>query len=310
LVARAGVAADLDDVAIEFLNRCLDDNKFPIPPRIHYELVDLLWQNRRYDEVITASERAEKANPLQKLLFVEFRTRAMEAQGRAAEALAVLDQLEKEHKSADDVISIRLAAARIHLQQESFDKAVEVCRSILADFPANGQVLYARYLLATVLGQKGELEEFEKIVKELLADSANLPPTFVATLQNDLGYTWADHDRNLDEAETLIRKALDLKPDEPAYLDSLGWVLFKQGDFEGALASLKKAAAMPAGQDPVIFEHLGDAYLKANDHNEAKKAWGKALELLSKTETVKAKEQRTTIEKKMKLLAEETTDAR
>ncbi len=78
---------------------------------------------------------------------------------------------------------------------------------------------------------------------------------------NDLGYLWADENRHLSRAMKMIRKAVEAEPDNGAYRDSLGWVLYRLGRYEEAIAELEKAAERQP--DGVIFDHLGDAYRKS-----------------------------------------------
>jgi Flp pilus assembly protein TadD len=115
-----------------------------------------------------------------------------------------------------------------------------------------------------------------------------------ATVNNDLGYGLADRNKDLDRAERLIRKALELDrkqrsegtavevdagEDNAAFLDSLGWVLFRRGKLEEAKATLEKAAGLKQGEDPVIWDHLGDVWVKLKQPARAKQAWVKALAL-------------------------------
>ena len=93
-----------------------------------------------------------------------------------------------------------------------------------------------------------------------------------ATANNDLGYLMADRNKNLAEAERLIRKALELDKqlrgattakaadeENAAYIDSLGWVLFRRGKLDEARRELERAAKLPDGEDdPVVWDHLGD----------------------------------------------------
>lgn len=76
----------------------------------------------------------------------------------------------------------------------------------------------------------------------------------------------------------MIRKAVAAEPENAAYLDSLGWVLFKLGKYEEALSPLEKAAEMRTGGDGTIYEHLGDVYDKLGRAADAQKAWAKAME--------------------------------
>ena len=114
---------------------------------------------------------------------------------------------------------------------------------------------------------------------ELLRKSIALDPSNSAEAYNFLGYMWADHNMNLDEAEAMIKHALESEPDNASYLDSLGWVEFRKGKFDQALNDLLRAAKVAEREDPVVFEHVGDAYLKLNRTREALEAWQKALAL-------------------------------
>lgn len=114
---------------------------------------------------------------------------------------------------------------------------------------------------------------------DLLRKSIALDPENSAEVCNYLGYMWADHNMNLEEAETMIRRALQSEPNNASYLDSLGWVEFRKGQFDRALDDLLRAAKTAEREDPVVFEHIGDTYLKLNRTREALEAWQKALSL-------------------------------
>jgi tetratricopeptide (TPR) repeat protein len=114
---------------------------------------------------------------------------------------------------------------------------------------------------------------------DLLRKSIALDPANSAEACNYLGYMWADHNMNLDEAETMIRRALESEPNNASYLDSLGWVEFRKGKFDQALTDLLRAAKGAERDDPVVFEHIGDTYLKLNRMADALAAWQKALTL-------------------------------
>jgi tetratricopeptide (TPR) repeat protein len=124
---------------------------------------------------------------------------------------------------------------------------------------------------------------------DLLRKSIALDPANSAEASNYLGYMWADHNMNLDEAETMIRRALEGEPNNASYLDSLGWVEFRQGKFDQALTDLLRAAKTAERDDPVVFEHIGDTYLKLNRMPEALEAWQKALTLDPKNKNLAEK---------------------
>jgi tetratricopeptide (TPR) repeat protein len=114
---------------------------------------------------------------------------------------------------------------------------------------------------------------------DLLRKSIALDPANAAEAYNYLGYMWADHNMQLDEAEEMIKRALEIEPNNGSYLDSLGWVEFRKGKFDQALADLLRAAKNIDRADPVVFEHVGDTYLKLDRIQEALESWQKALAL-------------------------------
>jgi tetratricopeptide (TPR) repeat protein len=105
---------------------------------------------------------------------------------------------------------------------------------------------------------------------------------------NYLGYMWAERRVSLPEAEKLILRALQFEAENPAYLDSLGWVYFQQGRYEEARTYLEKALkGLP--EDPVILDHYGDVLLKLGHAEEALAAWKKALETSEEPDPIRAK---------------------
>jgi tetratricopeptide (TPR) repeat protein len=89
-------------------------------------------------------------------------------------------------------------------------------------------------------------------------DALKIAPDWPPAL-NFVGYVLADHDRELPEARKLIERALEKDPENGAYIDSYGWVLYRQGDLAGARERLERAVKLTDG-DPVVREHLGDVY--------------------------------------------------
>ena len=114
---------------------------------------------------------------------------------------------------------------------------------------------------------------------DLLRKSIALDPANAADAYNYLGYMWADHNMHLDEAEEMIKRALQIEPDNGSYLDSLGWIEFRKGRFDQALADLLRAVKNIEHEDAVVFEHIGEIYLKLNRVPQALEAWQKAMKL-------------------------------
>src|SRR2546428_5254553 len=104
---------------------------------------------------------------------------------------------------------------------------------------------------------------------DLLRKSIALDPATAAEAYNYLGYMWADHSMHLDEAEEMIKRALELEPNNGSYLDSPGWVEFRKGKFDQALADLLRAAKSMGREDPVVFEQIDATYLKLDRRPEA-----------------------------------------
>src|SRR4030095_2590078 len=114
---------------------------------------------------------------------------------------------------------------------------------------------------------------------ELFKRAIELDPADAAQAYNYLGFMWADQNIHLEEAEDYIKRALAAEPDNGAYLDSLGWLHYRQGKYEQALAELLSAAAALQGEDTTVFEHSGDTYSMMKQTAKALEYWQKSLVL-------------------------------
>jgi tetratricopeptide (TPR) repeat protein len=128
---------------------------------------------------------------------------------------------------------------------------------------------------------------------ELFKKSISLDPTNAAEAYNYVGFMWADHNMHLDEAEEMIGRALQFDPNNGAYLDSLGWVHYRKGKHEEALAELLRAAQNLTRHDPVVFEHIGDTYSKLNRVPQALEYWQKAIALAPENKLLAEKIEKT-----------------
>jgi tetratricopeptide (TPR) repeat protein len=95
---------------------------------------------------------------------------------------------------------------------------------------------------------------------------------------NYLGYSWVEMGKNLDKARAMIELAVKKRPRDGYIIDSLGWVLFRLGDIDGAVKNLERAVSLRP-EDPTINDHLGDVYWKVNRKDEARFQWKRALSL-------------------------------
>jgi tetratricopeptide (TPR) repeat protein len=114
---------------------------------------------------------------------------------------------------------------------------------------------------------------------DLLRKSIALDPASAAEAYNYIGFMWAEHNLHLDEAEEMIGRALQMDPNNGAYLDSLGWVYYRKARYDEALNELLRAAQNLTRDDSIVFEHIGDAYSKLNRIPQALDFWQKAIAL-------------------------------
>lgn len=119
-------------------------------------------------------------------------------------------------------------------------------------------------------------EQYERAEK-LFYRSLELDPESAETY-NYLAYMWAELDRNLETAERYVRIALDANPDSAAFIDTLGWIFYRQGRYEEAYTEIRRAAEI-LPDDPVITDHLGDIYLALGKTEQAIEQWQRALDL-------------------------------
>ncbi len=166
-----------------------------------------------------------------------------------------------------------------------------------------------RYLLSGVYVDANKVDKAAEHLKALLKQEPDSP-----TYNNDLGYIWADHGTNLDEAEKIIRKAIeddrkqrkaanpdatkDELKDNAAYLDSLGWVLFKKKQYKEAKPYLEEAVKDEEGRHVEIYDHLAEVNLALGDKAGAVAAWKKGVEVAGKTK--REQQRKADVEKKLK----------
>jgi tetratricopeptide (TPR) repeat protein len=256
-------------------------------------------------------------------LFHTELAKALAMLGKTDEALAAADEAVK-IADADNRLYCRLLRVRLLGQGERTDQAVAEGMALLKDFTLPEDVRKIRYALSNVYSNARDLPHAEEQLLLLLKDEPN-----DATANNDLGYIWADQGKNLDEAERMIRKAIALDreqkqgnpergkkgdvgveddKDNAAYLDSLGWVLFRRGRLEEAHDWMEKAAALPEGaEDPVVWDHLGDVRFRRNELDRARAAWEKAVHLYQTEQRRKPDERYREILHKLDLVKREAS---
>jgi tetratricopeptide (TPR) repeat protein len=190
-------------------------------------------------------------------------------------AMKVLGEARQRFPSAPEIIYYLAVAQR---EAKHPEQAVVTFEEALHEAELeDSEMVNARFYFD--YGAAAEAAGLYDKAADLFKKSIALDPASAADACNYLAYMWADHNSHLDEAQELIKRALQLDPNNGAYLDTLGWLEFRQGKFEGALNDLLRAAQKIKRDDPVVFEHIGDAYAKLNRMAQAMENWQKALAL-------------------------------
>ena len=181
----------------------------------------------------------------------------------ANEAAAAAQQ---EHP--DDLRFPRLRA-RALVETGAPARAVAVLEPVARANPTDNGIQFA---LADLYNDTGRFPDAERTLRQVVSrEPAN------ANALNYLGYLLADHGQQLDEAIRLVKRALELEPENPSYQDSLGWAYFRQGNAAEAQKHLGPAAdKLP--KNSVIQDHLGDVYARLGRWQEAVAAWTRALD--------------------------------
>lgn len=187
-------------------------------------------------------------------------------QGRIEESLVVLRRTAA--RSGEERLRLGMAEASVLREAKRIREAYELQDKMLKEFPDDTELLYEIALTAERLGQFDILEQRLRRLIELKPDNAHA--------LNALGYSFADRAIRLDEAFVLIKKAFDLKPGDPFIMDSLGWVLFRQGKMTEALGYLQEAYKLRP--DPEIAAHLGEVLWTLGRQEEAVALWRSAQE--------------------------------
>jgi tetratricopeptide (TPR) repeat protein len=185
--------------------------------------------------------------------------------GRAPEAVSFLETAVKAESRSPQ---LALALADAYAADKRYDDAVRVVEQAQEAFGEDEEFTLR---LVSLYDEAGRLADAERELRAMIERDP-----LDANALNYLGYLLADKTNRVPEAVALIERALKVEPDNPAYLDSLGWALFKQGKVAEAAEPLSRAAAaLPANS--VIQDHHGDLLARQGKWTEATAAWQRAL---------------------------------
>ena len=231
---------------------------------VRFHLAQIYEETQRID---AAMELYQRVTSGERYLPAQVRYAALLAQqGRLSEAREYLQQV----PAVDDEQTAHLILAEAQLLRESgayhevFDLLDNSLKK-LVDYP---ELLYDRALAADKIGRFEILEEDLRKLIQLKPDNAHA--------YNALGYSLAERGSRLPEALVLIKKAIELSPEDPYIMDSLGWVYYRMGNIVDGLNYLNLAFA--ARPDPEIAAHLGEVLWVQGAREDAERIWRTALE--------------------------------
>jgi tetratricopeptide (TPR) repeat protein len=257
------------------------------------ELMRTLARADRWDLVPElADEVPVRASSDVRAEILELVVEALRRRGRFEEALARIDA------SGLDGAALQATRAELLLRGDRPDRAAPILAELRAEDPQLAAQVYhalgryeealplwertvaadpvgpqARFALGAAYERTGRAGQAVDVFRDLITDF----PDFHLAL-NYLGYMWAEQGANLEEAQSLVERAVSLDPGNGAYADSLGWVYYQRGEYEKALEHLRRAAdVLPS--DGTVQEHLGDVHLALGDPAAARDAYESALAL-------------------------------
>ncbi|MCD6361122.1 MAG: tetratricopeptide repeat protein [Armatimonadetes bacterium] len=172
-------------------------------------------------------------------------------------------ELDRALELLPDDKGLRERAGPLYLAARAYDKAEPLLREHLSDDNPRTYVMLAQCLLHT-----GRVDEGLRICHEVLQRASRehqegkIGPAELALILNDTGYVMAENGVELARSEKAIRAAVEAAPLQPAFVDSLGWVLYQQGEYRDAAFYLERAARLNPREDPEMLYHLGAAYAR------------------------------------------------
>lgn len=225
--------------------------------RAHQALGNTTNALQAYDQVAPGSNEYLAAKSLQTRLLLE--------KAREREATTLLSRARQ--NQPDYAVQLYLLEIEAYSDQNRLSPAWQLVQQALREFPEDLNLVYTRAMLAEKRDDLTTLESDLRFILEREPENA--------MALNALGYTLADRTPRVDEALELIERAYRLNPDDPAILDSMGWVRYRRGDAKGAERWLSRAYQQ--FQDAEIAAHLGEVLWMQGKRPEARAVWAQAV---------------------------------
>ncbi|HEY7499402.1 MAG TPA: tetratricopeptide repeat protein [Vicinamibacterales bacterium] len=264
LLSTAQESAGLIDDAIETLERLLREN--PGSYRAQIRIAEIYEHEEHWAQAADAYAKAQALNARAPL--ASRRAVALLSAGKPAEARDIVQAaLSSNRPEAKEPILLYLLAESQRVLKD-LDAAHATAQKLVAANPNDTRGLH---VLSLILQDKGDRKGAEKMLRDLISRDP-----LDANALNSLGYMFAEQGERLDEAVTLLQRALKVEPDNPSYLDSLGWAHFQQGRVDLADGPLTEAAGK-LQKSSVVQDHLGDLRYRQRRYRDAEAAWERAL---------------------------------
>ncbi|MCM0604596.1 MAG: tetratricopeptide repeat protein [Xanthomonadaceae bacterium] len=260
------------DKSIKAFKKILE--KTPDSDRVHFYLGSIYEEQKNTDlavqhlRKINQQSRFYQDAVLHSAHLLKQSDRLGEAQSVASEAVS----------SDPKIVNFHILSASLDEESRRIDSAITTMERAAKLFPEDEKVLY---YLGSLYDKKNETEKSLKMMQAILEKN----PDNVDAL-NYVGYTWTSQRTKLDDAEQLLKRALQLRPDNGYVQDSWGWYLFARGKVSEAVVQLEKAVKMKP-DEPTILEHLGDVYVHANLLEKAIVQYQEASRLMTDDESSK-----------------------
>jgi tetratricopeptide (TPR) repeat protein len=236
----------------------------PGDPAIAGYLIEANLAAKKYGAAIDVAKAALAQHP-NDLRLTRLEAQALRHDGKTDQGIALLEEAVKQH--ADEPLAY-ISLAQAYAEAERGAQAVKVLQDAQGKFPTDDSIAFE---LGTVFDKQKKFADAESAFRQVLSRD---PENAIAL--NYLGYMLAERGERLDESVTYLKKALQVEPENPSYLDSLGWAYFKSDKLDLAESNLKRAADQ-LKTNSVIQEHYGQVLFKLGRYDEAIAAWTRAL---------------------------------
>ena len=236
--------------------------------RGYSQVIDTYREDKQWNQATATARDAVKALPKDRSMRLVLAGQLAD-NGKADQGIAIVNA---ELKNTTDDRDVYLALSQIYARLRRWSDAEEALNKAdsLTNKPEDKQ--YDYFLRGSYYERQKKYEPAEEMFRKVLAsDSRN------AMALNYLGYMMADRGVRLEEALSLIKKAVQEEPQNGAYLDSLGWAYYKMGNYEMAEENLRRAMDH-ISKDPTVHDHMGEVYAKTGRLKLAVAQWERAIE--------------------------------